>query len=391
MLTIRGIPIHHHTPITCGIKEGKILWVGAENKTKKADLGDNETIIAPLLFDAQINGGFGISVQDEKLDDIKILELSEQLLKIGVTSWVPTIVSNSLEKMAFLCSVISDAIKKHKELSSAIPGIHLEGPWISSEDGPRGAHAKEFVREPSIKDWEKYFSHLSDAILYVTLAPELKNAISFIKYLVAHKITVALGHHNATIETMQEAITAGATICTHLGNGIHNYIHRHHNPIWFALANNNLNVSIIADGHHLPEPILKVIAMCKGWRKVFLVSDATQFMGMKPGEYTEFGSQVELQKDRKLCLKGTPYLAGSATSLTDCIPVWQKATSLPLNTCFYSASVVPAKSLGVKISPFKLVPGRVTNFMLLQEKIIANRKRLIPIAIFSNDRWFIKK
>jgi N-acetylglucosamine-6-phosphate deacetylase len=150
---------------------------------------------------------------------------------------------------------------------------------------------------------------------------------------------------------MQKAVEAGATLCTHLGNGIQNYIHRHNNPIWFSLAEKRLSVSVIADGHHLPPPILKVISACKPSNNIFLVSDATQFMGMKPGVYEEFGSSVELKGDGKLCLKGTPYLAGSASSLLDCIPIWQKHTASSWDKCFKSASSVPAKLLGVKCLP----------------------------------------
>lgn len=383
ILTVRGIPVGSGEPITCAVQDGSILRVEKDSKVKEVDFGDAETIIAPLLLDAQVNGGFGITIQDEYLNEEKLLTLSQKLFQLGIVRWIPTIVSTSIEKTIFLCQRIANSLR-NKKLSFAIPGIHLEGPWISPEDGPRGAHPKEHIREPSKKEWEKYYQSAKGKILYVTLAPEQKNAIPFIRYLVSQGIKVSLGHHNADVATMQKAVEAGATLCTHLGNGIHNYIHRHNNPIWFSLAENRLSVSVIADGHHLPPPILKVISSCKHWNNILLVSDATQFMGMKPGVYEEFGSQVELKKDGKLCLKGTPYLAGSASSLLDCIPIWQEHTAYSWDKCFKCASSVPAKLLGLKMPTFRLYPGAKANFMCL--KLDHKKRKFLPVSIFCENK-----
>ncbi|MGC9053736.1 MAG: N-acetylglucosamine-6-phosphate deacetylase, partial [Candidatus Hydrogenedens sp.] len=282
-ITICAVPIGREKPIICSIKDGVITRIKENSKGNSIDMGNEETIIAPLLFDIQVNGGFGISVQDENLTEDKLLKLSEKLFQLGIVRWVPTIVSNSIEKTEFLCEVIGNSLKKNKELSFFIPGIHLEGPWISPEEGPRGAHAKEYIRPPSVKEFEKYHKLANGKILYVTLAPEVPKAIPFIRYLVSRGVHVSLGHHNASLAIMQSAVEAGATLCTHIGNGIQNYIHRHNNPIWYSLSEDKLSVSVIADGHHLPPIVLKIIARCKKPNNVILVSDATRFMGMPPG------------------------------------------------------------------------------------------------------------
>ncbi len=386
-ITICGSSVKSERPIVIGVKGGVINWVKEKKEIKSVDIGDEATIIAPLLFDIQVNGGFGISIQDENLTEEKLVELTQRLLKIGVARWVPTIVSNSIEKTEYLCRIIGNAIQNNKELSYAIPGIHLEGPWISAEDGPRGAHAKEYVSEPSIKEFEKYYKSSGGKIIYVTLAPEKKNAISFIRFLKSRGINVALGHHNADISTLQKAVEAGATLCTHLGNGIQNYIHRHNNPLWYSLAEDKLFVSVIADGHHLPPAVLRVIAKCKGKNRVILVSDATQFMGMRPGVYKEFGAEVELKKDGKLCLKGTPYLAGSACSLLDCISVWKENTLNSWYASFQSASLIPAKWLQVKMPGFQINSGTKANFICV--KINKENEKLIPVAVFWDGKVFM--
>lgn len=386
-ITICGIPIGEKRPVICAIKDGSIIGIKENVKTKAVDIGDEETIIAPLLLDIQVNGGFGISIQDENLNEEKLLQLSERLFQLGIVRWVPTIVSSSIEKTGHLCKVIGDSLKKNKELFFAIPGIHLEGPWISPEDGPRGAHAKEYIRTPSIKEFEKYYKLANGKILYVTLAPEQKGAIPFIKYLVSKGVHASLGHHNADVSIMQKAVEAGAELCTHIGNGIQNYIHRHNNPIWYSLAEDRLSVSVIADGHHLPPTVLKVIARCKKYNSIILVSDATQCMGMPPGIYQEFGAEVELKNDGKLCLKGTPYLAGSASSLLDCIPTWKEYTTCSWKTVFECASSVPAKLLKIKMPIFQIKKGAKAN--LICAKMKREEKKLIPLKILCNDTNFL--
>ncbi len=386
-ITICGIPIGKKKPVVCAIKDGNIIRIKEDVKTKAVDIGDEEIIMAPLLLDIQVNGGFGISIQDENLNEERLLKLSERLFRLGIIRWVPTIVSNSIEKTEYLCKVIGDSLKKNKELSFAIPGIHLEGPWISPEDGPRGAHAKEYIRTPSIKEFEKYYKSANGKILYVTLAPEQKGAISFIKYLVSKGVHVSLGHHNADVPIMQKAVEAGAGLCTHIGNGIQNYIHRHNNPIWYSLAEDRLSVSVIADGHHLPPTVLKVIAKCKKPNNIILVSDATQFMGMPPGVYQEFGAPVELKQDGKLCLKGTPYLAGSASSLLDCIFVWKEHTPYSWEMTFKCGASVPAKKLKIKMPPFTLKKGVKANFICA--KINKEKTKWVLLGIFCNNKNFI--
>ena len=385
-ITICGIPAGSQKPITCTITHGVITCIKENTRDISIDVGDEETIIAPLLFDIQVNGGFGISVQDEDLTEDNLLELSRKLFHLGIVRWVPTIVSNSIEKTEFLCKVIGNSLKKNKELSFAIPGIHLEGPWISPEDGPRGAHAKEYIRPPSKQEFEKYYKLADGKILYVTLAPETKKAIPFIKYLTSRGVCVSLGHHNASLSLMQDAVEAGATLCTHIGNGIQNYIHRHNNPIWYSLVEDRLSVSVIADGHHLPPTVLKIIAKCKKPNNIILVSDATKFMGMSSGVYKEFGSEVELKKNGELCLKGTPYLAGSASSLLDCIPIWRKNTWNSWDKCFKCASSIPAKLLKVKMPLFRVSVGAKANFICV--KMNREKNKLVPVGVFCNAKNF---
>ena len=153
-------------------------------------------------------------------------------------------------------------------------------------------------------------------IKMVTISPEWENSNSFIEKCVKENILVSIGHTKATHQQIEDAVKAGATLSTHLGNGMHPMIARHPNYLWSQLANDKLSISIIADGFHLPAEVIKVFLKVKG-EKIFLVSDSVSLAGMPPGDYElHIGGQVTLTKENKLHLRGNPYIfAGSASNL----------------------------------------------------------------------------
>jgi N-acetylglucosamine-6-phosphate deacetylase len=199
-----------------------------------------------------------------------------------------------------------------------IRGIHLEGPFISGEDGPRGAHVKKFCIPPDselVKQWQDAAGGL---IRLITLAPELPSSGSLVRYCVKSGITVGIGHTAASADQLKEAVDNGASLSTHLGNGAHKTLPRHPNYIWEQLAEDRLYASMIADGFHLPDSVLKVFIMVKR-DKAILISDGMQYTGMKPGSYTspQIGGVV-LCPDGRLHLESSrDVLAGSARTLRE--------------------------------------------------------------------------
>lgn len=383
-----GKLIDEKTSIEVIIDRGIVVDLKEKDKLKSRS-DDVSIIFSPLLFDAQVNGGFGVSIQDEELDDEKLLYLSRRLLSLGVAKWIPTVVTAPSEKIQLICEKISSAITSNSELSKHIAGIHLEGPWISPLDGPRGAHPRQYVRPPSLEEWYKYKKAGKGKIVCVTLAPELDRGFSLSKRLIKEGVKVSLGHHQAGIEILEKAVETGIYLFTHLGNGISNFVHRHDNPMWFALGNDKVAFSIIADGFHLPEYVIKTVAKVKDKEKVFLVSDSTQFLGMRPGTYKEFDNEVELLPNGKLCLKGTPYLAGSASSLLTCLNHWFNISKWPLRSCVRSCSVIPSKLLGIKFIPYQLKLNHLANFMILKKYIDKGLIKLTPLAVFFEGSYIV--
>jgi N-acetylglucosamine-6-phosphate deacetylase len=243
---------------------------------------------------------------------------------------------------------MADACAGDPRIARAVAGIHVEGPFISPEDGPRGAHPREHVRAP---DWDEFLAFQQAAggrIRLLTLSPEWPDAAAFIRRVVASGVVVAIGHTAASPESLREAIAAGARLSTHLGNGCHAMLPRHPNYIWEQLAADELSASLIADGHHLPPSVVKTFIRAKGVNRTILVSDAVALAGMPPGAYEWLGLKVTLSSDGRIGLTGTPFLAGAALSLAAALGRVMAFAGVSMADAVTMASTNPARLLGTE-------------------------------------------
>jgi len=308
-MKIRGQTLFNNTPTEIILANGRVQTIHA------VDSANSSVWIAPALIDIQVNGfaGFDLNVATVTPDDV--LAMVRALWRVGTGFLCPTVVTGSFEGISNTFRAIVEACKTDSLVAHSILGIHLEGPYISAEDGPRGAHPLEHVREPDWDEFQRWQDIAEGRITIVTLAPEKKGAIPFIEKLVANGIVVALGHTDASGDDIQAAINAGARLSTHLGNGAHALIRRHPNYIWEQLSADELGASLIVDGHHLPHAVAKSMIRAKTLDRCLLISDAVALAGMKPGIYQFAGKSVELTPERCVRLVGTEYLAGSAIEL----------------------------------------------------------------------------
>ena len=298
--------------------------------------------IGPGLVDLQINGYSGIDFNTLPLSEEMIVEVTKALWQEGVTSYFPTIITNSDTVIEKIINTFSSAINSNPILDKTIKGIHLEGPFISPEDGPRGAHPREYVKPPDWDRFKKWQAAAKGRLKLITLSPEWPGSTEFIAKCVAEGLKVAIGHTAASSEQILEAVNAGGSLSTHLGNGAHAVLPRHPNYIWDQLAEERLWASIIADGFHLPDSVLKVIYKVKQ-KQVFLVSDSVYLSGLKAGEYeTHIGGKVVLTPEGKLHLKeNTKLLAGSVKSLKQCIE-YLSGRLLPFQEAWEMSSLRPS-------------------------------------------------
>lgn len=340
MVTIEGIHYKNNTGIRIEIRDGIISSI------ESADV-KNETYIAPGFVDLQVNGYMGIDFNSLEITETDIEKVCLSLLEQGVTSFYPTVITNSSENILKLVEVISSTVSKNELARQMIAGIHLEGPFLSVEDGPRGAHNQEYIQAP---DWE-FFKRVNESglIKIITLSPEWEHADEFIKLASDAGVLVSIGHTNASTEQIQTAVKVGAKMSTHLGNGAHVMLPRHPNYLWDQLAEDELATTVIADGFHLPASVLKVIEKVKK-DKMVIISDSVALAGLPPGDYmAAVGGEVTLTEEGRLHLRGEPrLLAGSAQSILWGVNriVEMGITDLPM--AIDKASVLPAKIMGIE-------------------------------------------
>lgn len=274
--------------------------------------------VGPGWLDVQINGFGGHDVNSGHLGPEGFEAMTRALHAEGVARYLPTVVTARLAHLGTCLAAIAEARRHSRTVAAAVPGIHLEGPFVSPEDGARGAHPLDAVRDPDPAVFDDLQDRAEGLIRLVTLAPERPGALDLIAYLAGHGIVVALGHSLADPAVIHEAAAAGARLSTHLGNGAPATLPRHPNLLWAQLAEDRLHASMIFDGHHLPEDTMRVFLRAKGTERAILTSDAASLARCRPGVYEgQVGGRVELHGDGRLTMVGAPYLAGSASSLAD--------------------------------------------------------------------------
>lgn len=306
--------------------------------------------LSPGWLDIQVNGFAGINLSEEGLKVKDVQSMNARLRQEGTATWCPTLVTAPPQQIEANLRTIATACEMDPALEAALPGFHLEGPYISPEDGARGAHPFSHVRPP---DWDEFLRWQEAArgrIRLITLAPELPGAMEFIRQAVRTGIVVAIGHTAASTSVLKEAVDAGASLSTHLGNGIASQLQRHENPLWSQLADDRLVACMIFDGFHLPANVMRVFLRAKGIDKSVMVSDCSSLARLPAGIYQSpkgSGRKVELQENGRLSLYGTEYLAGSSCSLKDCIEVAVRVAGCTLAQAVQMVSLNPWRALNL--------------------------------------------
>ena len=381
---IKGIHYKSLQPIAIEVVNGLIKSISNLEEPPAADLG----MIAPGLVDLQVNGYFGVDFNAPSITVESIIHLTELLLAQGVTLYFPTVITNSKTNITHLLSRIAQACEKSKLVSTCIGGIHLEGPFISPQQGPLGAHDKQYVCAP---DWElfKQFNEASGyRIKIITLSPEWPEAAAFTRKCVANDILVSIGHTAATSDEIAAVVDAGAGMSTHLGNGVHQLLPRHPNYIWDQLADERLAAGFISDGYHIPAAVIKVILKMKGQNAV-LVSDSVSLAGMPAGSYfTPVGGHVVLTSDGKLHLADRPdVLAGSVQPQLQGIQKLYVQGLCSMAEAWDLASSNPARLINTSSLP-ALTKGAAADFVLMkydQQRITIAQTYKRGVQVYVNE------
>jgi N-acetylglucosamine-6-phosphate deacetylase len=298
--------------------------------------------LAPGWIDLQVNGFASVDYNDPLTPHDDIACSIRSLFATGVTRFYPTVITGPPERMEAALRNLSRAKDELAE-GAAMDGFHVEGPHISSEDGPRGAHPRAWVRKPDFEEFRRWQEATGNRVRIVTLSPAWPEAPRYIEKVVEAGVVAAIGHTEATAAQIAGAVSAGATLSTHLGNGAHPMLPRHPNYIWDQLAEDRLMADFIVDGIHLDAGFLKVALRAKGVARAVLVTDAATPAGAAPGPYRLGELDVELTPAGRVVLAGSDRLAGSALRMDRGVENLMRLAGLSLADAVRMATVNPAR------------------------------------------------
>ena len=316
--------------------------VGAGVAALRLDAAMRTTrLTSPGFLDLQVNGFAGVDLNAPAVTAEQVHAAMAAMRRTGVTQALPTLVSAPLDRFARCARTIVRA------KASGVLGLHMEGPYISPEDGARGAHRRVDTSPASIDDFERRQEAADGQIRILTVAPEVPGVLPLITHAAGRGVRVAIGHTAGTPEQIRAAIEAGATLSTHLGNGAAQLLPRHPNFLWEQLAADELTASLILDGHHLPPSTVKTMIRAKTPARTVLVTDAIAAAGQPPGEYQLGEIRVRLDENGRVAEPGAPNLAGSALTLDRAVGNAVRFAGVSIETALAMASTHPAAYLGV--------------------------------------------
>ncbi len=323
--------------------------------------------LSPGFIDLQVNGFAGVDYNDPQTKPEKLADSFRAMFKTGVTRFFPTVITGSEHRIVGALrnlAAIKDEFLRHGMAEGhAIVGFHVEGPHISPEDGPRGAHPLEHIRPPDIQEFHRWQEAADGQIRLVTVSPEWDEAPAYIRELVRSGVVASIGHTKASPEQIAAAVEAGATMSTHLGNAAHPVLPKTQNYIWEQLADDRLAASFIVDGIHLPEAFFRSAVRAKGIERSVLVTDAVMPAMCLPGPYQLGQIVVELRENGSVVLPGSDRLAGSALRMDRAISNAVRLGRFSLRDAITMATVNAARAGRIAGRQRGLSPGEKADFV----------------------------
>jgi len=296
--------------------------------------------LTPGLIDLHIHGGGGRHFWDNPTSSLPFI--LKRLGAFGVTSVLPTMAANSLENTVGLLRYLRK-IPRRSGIMTRVLGVNLEGPYLSI--GKRGAQSLRYIHAPRREEVETIFSEADGLVKIMTLAPELKGAISLIRYLKKSGVIAAIGHTHADYETTRRALRAGLSYATHFFNSYPPLHHRQPGPLGAILESEEVDVEIIADGIHVAPAMLRLLFRLKDPSRILLVTDGTAALGTRLKHFTMAGRPVEISDHAARLADGT--LVGGGLPLNRALKNIMDFTGRDFPSALSHATSYPARVLGI--------------------------------------------
>lgn len=344
------------------IEDGKFVAVSTFKPSDGDIIDYGDAIIAPGLVDTHIHGYLGHDVMDNQTEGLD--KISEGLLACGVTSWLPTTLTASVEELSAVCQTIGQHYDRVK--GAKIRGIFLEGPYFTEKY--KGAQNPAYMGDPSIEQLTEWQELSNGLVKKIAIAPERVGVEAFIKSATDQGIYTALGHSDATYQQAKTAVDAGASIFVHTFNGMSGLHHREPGMVGAALNLEDVFAELICDGHHVHPAAAQIVKTMRGKNETVLITDCMRAGGLGDGESSlgEFAVTVENGTAR---LKESGSLAGSILELKQAVKnVVEWGIASPAEA-IQMASLTPAKSVGVDYECGQIKVGLAADFIVLDPQM----------------------
>lgn len=321
----------------------------------------SQYILAPGLVDTHIHGYASYDVMDN--DFAGMVAISEGLLSCGVTSWLPTTLTDTTENLNAVCETIG--LHAGEETGAKIRGIFLEGPFFTEKY--KGAQNPKYMSDPVIERLDKWNSLSHGLVNKIAIAPERKGVKEFIAFANSKSIHTALAHSDATFDQAKDAVEAGANIFVHVYDGMSGLHHREPGMVGAALSLDKVFAEVICDGHHVHPAAATVLVKARGTKETVLITDCMRAGGQGDGP-SRLGEFEVVVKDGAARLKDSGNLAGSILELIQAVENVVKWGLVSLPDALRMASLNPARSVGIDHVCGQIVQGRSADFILVDEK-----------------------
>jgi len=347
-------------------EDEKITAVGGESDVKMPKearaIDASGKIVVPGFIDVHIHGGGGRDIMDASYEAVK--EIAKFVASHGTTSFVATTISTSRPDLLRTIKAVRTAREKGTD-GAEVLGVHLEGPYINPDK--RGAHSADYVRLPSIDEFEEIWEASNHAVKIVTLAPELEGSKILIQRLRELGIVASIGHSNATYIQAVDAIKQGVRHATHMFNRMSGFDPGEPGVVGAVLVHDELTAELICDNIHVHPAAMNLLVRVKGSERVVLVTDAIQAAGMPDGEYA-LGKQHVIVKDGVSRLRSGD-LAGSTLTMDRAVRNMMKLVGTPLQTAVKMATINPAVVINVDKNKGSLEPDKDADIVIIDNEI----------------------
>lgn len=350
---------HHFEPCTLAVEDGKLRLLPPDHKTDDGDCFDAAGLkVVPGFIDTHTHGAVGVDVNGASAEDLE--KISRFMAGNGTTAWLASVLTDTQEQTEW-CIEQMRLHEKMEQAGAELMGIHLEGPFLAKEY--KGAMPEHLLQKNNLPLVEHYQELAGGKIRYITISPELPGANEMIPGLRGLGIVVGIGHSGATYDQAMEAIAAGATVGTHVGNAMR-LLHQHEPAVFGAVVESDAYAETICDGRHLHPGTVRFLVKAKGEDRIVAITDSIMAAGLPDGNYhLGVNNVVVVDGDAKLAYDGTR--AGSTLTQNRALKNLMEYTGLGLERVLPMLTENPAREMGFDHRKGFIADGMDADLVLL--------------------------